>query len=112
MSNWKFCALRAPIWRMSAYSATSLGVMFGKQFRDDRQAGFAARLGQQLQTLFAETLEFVRRCARLERAAAKNRRARLLHRVRRGQQLLFAFDRAGPGHDLKFFSANDIVRGP
>ena len=46
MSNWKFCELRAPIWMMSAYSATISACCFGEQFGDDGQAGFPPGLGQ------------------------------------------------------------------
>jgi hypothetical protein len=92
---------------MSVYSAT-IGVVFGKQFGDDGQTGFLACLRQQLQPLLAESLEFVGRRARLERAAAQEGRPGGLHGLGGGQQLFLAFDRARPGHDVELFAADDV----
>ena len=46
---------------------------------DDRQAGLGAHLGEDLERVGAQALERVRRRARLERAAAKHRRAGVAH---------------------------------
>ena len=64
------------------------------------------RLGQQLQALRAQALEFVRRGARLESAAAQDGRAGFLDRLGRGHELLLTLDRAGAGHDLEFLPAD------
>ncbi len=57
--------------------------------------------------LLSEALKFIRRRARLEGATAQDGRARFPHRMRRGQQLLLALDRARARHDLKPGAADD-----
>ena len=93
--------LRAPICSTSAYSATSVDVFAGDDFGDDGEAGFVAGRGQQFEAFFFQALEAVGAGARLERAAAEGRRAGLLDRAGRGDDLLFAFDGAGAGDDAE-----------
>ena len=71
-------------------------VFGGDDFGDDRQAGFVAGRGQQLEAFFLEPLEAVGAGARLERAAAEGGGAGLLDRAGRADDLLFALDGAGP----------------
>ena len=71
----KFCMLRVPIWRMSAYSATMSTWLGSMHLGDHRHAGPLARLGEVAEALDAQALEAVRAGARLERAAADDRRA-------------------------------------
>ena len=70
-SSAKFCMLRAPIWSMSAYSATR-STSPAQDLGDHGQAGGFAGLREELQPLLAQTLEGVGRRARLERAAAQD----------------------------------------
>ena len=69
-------------------------VRFGKQFGDDRQAGFLARFGQEFEPLLAEALEFVGGSARFERAAAQDGGTGGFYGFGGFQQLHFALDRA------------------
>src|SRR4051794_5343019 len=73
------------------------------QLGHDRHAGDFLGLLQEAQALDAETLERVRRGARLVRAAAQELRARVLHRVRRVEQHLARLDRARAGdhHEVR-----------
>ena len=74
-SSVKFCMLRAPTWKMSAYLSISsiwlMSITSETSFRFSAIGGVA----QQLQPFLAEPLEAVRRAARLERAAAEDLRA-------------------------------------
>ena len=65
-------------------------------FSNDGQAGLVARIRQEPEAVFAQTLKTVWRCARLKSAAAQNSRATILDRARDGEKLFAAFDRAGP----------------
>ena len=103
--------LRAPICSTSAYSATSRHVFGGDDFGDDGQAVSLAGRGQQLQAVFLHALEAVGAGARLERAAAQRRRAGLLDRAGRGEDLLFALDGAGPGDDADVPAADGEAAG-
>ena len=76
---------------------------------DDRQPGQLARLGEVAEPLDAQALEGVRAGARLERAAAQERRAGRRHRVGRLDGLLAALDRARPGHDRQRAVADERV---
>ena len=69
---------------------------------DDEQAGGVAGFAQQLEGIEAHALEGVGRAARFECAAAKEFRAGGLDDLRAGEDLLAAFDGAGPGHDDDF----------
>ena len=60
----------------------------------DSQAELLARLCENLQALFAQTLKRVRRSARLERAAPEEARAAPLDGLGHGEDLLAALDRA------------------
>ena len=73
---------------------------------DDRQACLASTLLEHLQAFNAESLERIRRGARLEGAAPEKTRARRGDAVRRRQQLLPTLDRARPGHDHEFGAAD------
>ena len=86
-----------------------IGVLFGKQFGDDGQASFSPRLVEQLQSFLAQTLEFVRRGARFERAAAQDGGAGFLDGDRGGENLFLAFDRARPRHHMEFPAADELV---
>ena len=66
---------RVPIWRMSEYSATMSTWDRVHHLGDDRHARPLARLREVAEALDAEALEAVRARARLERAAADDRRA-------------------------------------
>ena len=56
-----------------------------------------------------EALEFVRRGARLEGAAAQDGGAGGFDRMGGGEQLLLALDRARSGHDLQLFAADQVA---
>ena len=62
---------------------------------DNRKTGFLLRNRQKPKTLCLETLEVIRRRAGLERAAAQQLCARLLHIVGNAHDLFFRLDRAG-----------------
>src|SRR6266852_4233024 len=74
-SSAKFCMLRAPICRMSAYSATRSTSQVAHHFGDDAQSGSAPRLIEQLQPFLLQPLEVVRRRPRLERAPSQEFRS-------------------------------------
>ena len=86
-------------------------VFAGDDFGDDGQARFGAGRGEHLEAFFLQALEAVRAGARLERAAAEGRRAGLLDRAGRGDDLLFAFDGAGPGDDAEVAAADGEAAG-
>jgi len=71
-----------------------------------RQAGLLARLGEDLQALYAQSLEGVGRGARLEGAPAQHVCARRLHRVGDLQCLRAALHAARPGHDAQLRAAH------
>src|SRR5689334_18510512 len=73
--------------------------LFVERFGHDRKARLTTREREQLEPAFAESLERVGRAAGLERAAAEGRRARVLHRASRGENLLLGLDRTGTGDD-------------
>src|SRR6266850_1189196 len=66
---------------------------------DDLEVVRIGRAAQHAQPLLAETLEGVRRAARLERAAAQDLRPRPLDGRGNGVHLLIRLRRAGAGHD-------------
>ena len=103
---------RVPTWRMSAYSATMSTWRGLHHLGDHRHAGPLARLGEVAQALDAQALEAVRAGARLERAAADDRRAVGGDVVDRLHQLVAALDRARPGHDRQRPVADDGVERP
>ena len=67
------------------------------------------RFAQHAQALFAEPLEAVRRAARLERAAAEDLGAGLLHRRGGREDLLFGLRRARAGHHDDLVAADPHV---
>ena len=97
-SSVKFCMLRAPTWKMSAYLLDHLDLADVHHLGDELQVLGRCRVAQQLQAFLAEALEAVRRAARLERAAAEDLRAGPPHGRGRGAHLLLGLGRAGPGH--------------
>ncbi len=108
MSNWKVLGVARADLENIAIFGDEFGVGFRKQFGNHVQPSFTTGFGQKFQPLFAEALEFVGRSARLESAAAQDRRAGFRHGMSGGHQLNFIFNRARPGHDLKFFAADDL----
>ncbi len=84
-------------------------VALGKHFGDDAEVVFLRRLGEKPQAFLGQALKFVGRGAGLVGAAAQEGRALRLHRLGRGHELLFAFDRAGPGHETKLFARADFL---
>ena len=64
-----------------------------------------------MQAFFFQALEAVGAGARLERAAAEGRRAGLLDRAGRADDLLFAFDGAGAGDDAQVAAADGEAAG-
>ena len=64
---------------------------------DDGQSSRRAHLREHTQRFFAKSLKSVRRRARLERAAAQERRAGVAHGGRRHVEHLAALDRTGAG---------------
>ena len=69
--------------------------------RYNGQARFLLCLLQQADAFAVQALEGIGRRAGLERTAAKERGARGLDGLRHGDNLLFAFHRAGPGDNLE-----------
>ena len=80
VSSTKFCMLRAPSWIMSAYSADQLDVPRVDRLGHDRQAVAVADVAENLQPLFAQSLERVGAGPRLERPAAEDVGAGLANR--------------------------------
>src|SRR5262245_21080946 len=79
---------------------------------DDLEVVGVRRAAEHLQSLLAESLERIRRAARLERAAAQDFCARTLDRGRRGVHLLLRLRGARTGHDDHLVTADpDIVCG-
>ena len=95
----KFCMLRAPTWRQSAYfSMTSRSLVSMISVMTGRPVASRASASS-LQPFGAQPLEGVRRGARLEGAAAQNLRAGVLARPARCRgDLLAVLDRARPAH--------------
>ena len=91
---------------MSAYSLTSSTRSRRDHFGDDRQTRLRLGRAQDAEAFFAHPLEAVRRGARLERAAAQDRRARSAHRARRGSHLVGGFHRARSRHDDEVLPAD------
>ena len=89
--------MRAPIWRMSAYSRDVLHLARLHHLGDDRQARPLARLGEEAEPLEPEPLEGVGAGPRLEGAAAQDVRADRLDRLRGLEELVARLDGAGPG---------------
>ncbi len=79
---------------------------------DDRQAGPLAGLREVAQRLDAEALERVRARARLEGAAAQDRRAGRLDPVGRLEELVAALHGTGAGHDREAPVADRRVEHP
>ena len=69
----------------------------------------SATNGQQLKALLLQSLERVRRGARLEGVAAQDGGARLCHRLCRGEELLSRFDGTGPGDRRKMPAADQYA---
>jgi hypothetical protein len=65
-----------------------------EQLRDDRKAGLLAGLGQDLEPLLSESLECVRRAARLECPSAEHRRTGFRDRAGGLERLLAGLDGA------------------
>src|SRR5690606_3948095 len=65
---------------------------------DDLESGFLAGLGENLQSVFAETSEFVWRCSRLKSAATKDGCTGSLDGAGSGHGLFFGFNRARARH--------------
>ena len=108
-SSVKFCMLRAPTWKMSAYlSISSIWLTSITSVTSARFSAVAASRSM-LQPFFAEALEAVRRAARLERAAAEDLRAGAPHRRGRRAHLLLALGRARTGHHDDFVAADAHV---
>ena len=78
------------------------GMRFGEQFGNDGEAGFAARFGQELQSLGTQPLKFAGGGSWLERSATQDGGPGFLHGFGCGQELRFALDGTRPGHDVKF----------
>ncbi|HSL68998.1 MAG TPA: hypothetical protein VK864_02085 [Longimicrobiales bacterium] len=77
-----------------------------ERFGNNRKAGLGACLCQQFETLHAQALKCVRRCPRLECAAAQHGYARALQPVGNTDDLGFRFHRAWSGHQHDFAAAN------
>ena len=88
-----------------------VGVVLGEQFGDDGQAGFAAGFGEEFEAFFAETLEFVGGCPGFEGATPEDGGSGGVDGDGGAEQLVFAFDGAGAGHDLEFTAADDDPTG-
>ena len=112
MSSGKFCMLRAPIWRMSACSATSSTWPGSMTSVTMGRPGPLPGLGQEAHAVHAQALEAVGAGARLEGAAAQDGGAGLGHRIGRAQQLVPALDGAGAGHDRERATADGGVAHP
>ena len=91
---------------MSAYRATSSTSPGSHDLGHDFEPGLVARRRHHLQRRFAETLERVRRGARLERAAPQHLGALLGDVARRVEKHLFAFHRARAGHHHDLVAAD------
>ncbi len=76
----KFCTLRAPTCKYVRMLGDELDVVRIEHLRDHRQAGFGARLCEELQTIDLHALEAVGRGARLVSAAAEHVRPGRLDR--------------------------------
>lgn len=81
-------------------------VVFGEQFSDHGQAGFATGAGEEFEAFFAEALEFVGGGAGFEGAAAEDGGAGFLDCLGGAQELVGAFDRARAGHDMELGAAD------
>src|SRR6266581_2631483 len=66
----------------------------------------SGRAPPDLEALFAEALERIRRGARFERTAAHHGRPRLRDRCGDPERLLLALDRAGAGHQRELAAAD------
>ena len=97
---------RAPTWITSATSSTCSRSRVSISSVTIGSPVSSLASSQQPQALVAESLEAVRRRARLVGAAAQHRAAALLHRLRGRQQLLAALDRARPGHQGEVAAAD------
>ena len=78
-----------------------LDVALAEHFGDDLESGLLPSEGEEAQAFLPETLKFIRRGARLVGASAEDGGPGLLYGGRRGKKLLFAFDRAGSGHQAE-----------
>ncbi len=76
-------------------------ITFAQNLGDDTKSGFPPGLGQQTQSLRAETLEFVGRCARFVGAPAEDNRAGGFDRAGGRHELLLVLHRTRPGHHHK-----------
>ena len=100
---------RAPTWNMSQYCSIS-SIWLTSMTSDTSLRSCCVGGGtQHPQALLAQPLEAVRRAARLERAAAQDLRAGLLHGGGRGIDLLLGLRRTGPGHDDDLIAADAHV---
>jgi hypothetical protein len=112
LSSEKFCMLRAPTWRQSAYfSMTSrcfvsmISVITGNPRR-------CARLGEQAETFFAESLKGVWRSPRFEGATTQNFRTRGFDGFRNADKLVTIFDRTWATHEHHFAAADRDITNP
>ena len=86
-----------------------VNVVGGHQLGHDGQPGLLAGMAEHVQPLVCQSLEGVRGRARLERTTAQHRRARVLHRLRNGGNLLVALHGAGTRHNREFLAADNRV---
>ena len=93
----KFCMLRAPICRQSAYLFDDRQIARVHDLSDDRQPSLGPRFGHETKTILPQALETVGRSAGLKRAAAQDARAGFLDRLRDREDLLLALDGTGTG---------------
>ena len=108
MMREKFCALRAPICRMSACSATS-STSRSESTSVTMPRPYSLRGLRRSEAFLGQALEFVGRGARLVGAAAQEGRALRLHRLGGGHELLLALDRAGAGHEAELLARADFL---
>ena len=108
-SSVKFCMLRAPTWRMSRVPLDQLELADVHHLRDELEVVPVGRAAQHLEAFFTETLEAVRRAARLERAAAQDLGAGILDGRRRRLDLFLGLGGARSGHDDDFVAADPQV---
>ena len=99
LSSEKFCMLRAPIWMQSAYLFDERQRLVVDRLGDDRQVELLANARQDLQPLLAQSLERIRRGARLVGAAAEELPAGVLDPLGDGAGLIERLDRARAADD-------------
>ena len=84
-------------------------VTLGEHLGHDAEVIFLRSLLQELEPFLGQALEFIRRGAGLERAAAQEGRTLCLDRLGRGHELLLALDRAGAGHEAQRLPGADFL---